>query len=63
MANTTLEEERLADEPARAERGRLLARVAFEAIWERDVQKGTFAWLTGLSMFGYAPEEVVDTAS
>jgi PAS domain S-box-containing protein len=44
--------------PSRIERDRLLARVAFEAIWELDVEAGTLRWTAGLSMFGYAPEDV-----
>jgi len=49
--------------PSRIERDRLLARVAFEAIWEHDVEAGTLRWTAGLSMFGYAPEDVSDDIS
>ena len=53
----------LAKAVPRGERDRLLARVAFEATWERDFEAGTFRWGSGLSLFGYAPEEIVDDLS
>src|ERR1700758_1825780 len=50
-------------EAPRPERDRLLARVAFEAIWEHDLTARTLRWTSGLSMFGYAPEDVADDVS
>ena len=45
-------------------RDRLLARVAFEAIWERDLDSDRVTWDANLeSIFGYPREEVVDHAS
>src|SRR5260221_1724561 len=42
------------------EQDRLLAGVAFEAIWELDLKTEAMFWNTGLeSMFGYPPEEVL----
>jgi len=45
-------------------RDRLLARVAFEAIWERHLDSDRVIWDANLeSIFGYPREEVVDHAS
>jgi len=45
-------------------RDRLLARVAFEAIWERDLASDRVTWDASFeSIFGYPREEVVDHAS
>ena len=42
-------------------RDRLLARVAFEAIWERDLDSDVVSWEGNLeSIFGYPRDEVVD---
>src|SRR5437762_11964203 len=42
------------------EQDRLLASVAFEAIWELDLETEAMFWNTGLeSMFGYPPDEVL----
>jgi two-component system sensor histidine kinase UhpB len=42
-------------------RDRLLAHVAFEAIWERDLQSGAMNWDESLeSIFGYPRDEVVN---
>src|SRR5476651_1777233 len=48
--------------PTRIERDKLLARIAFEVIWEHDLEAGTLRW-TGLSLFGYPPEEASDDFS
>jgi len=43
------------------ERERLLARIAFEAVWERDFQSGAMSWRGNLdSIFGYPRSEVVN---
>jgi two-component system sensor histidine kinase UhpB len=43
---------------------RLLARVAYEAMWERDLQSDTVTWNGSLeSIFGYEPAEVVNDIS
>ncbi len=45
-------------------RDRLLARVAFEAIWERDLDSDRVSWDANLeSIFGYPRDEVVDHLS
>ena len=45
-------------------RDRLLARVAFEAIWERDLDNDAVSWDANLeSIFGYPRDEVVDQVS
>ena len=45
-------------------RDRLLARVAFEAIWERDLGSDALSWVGNLeSIFGYPRDEVVDHLS
>ena len=45
-------------------RDRLLARVAFEAVWERDLQSDAFHWGESLaSIFGYHRNEVVNDIS
>jgi len=45
----------------REARDRLLARVAFEAIWERDLQSDAVTWDGNLeSIFGYRRDEVVN---
>ena len=45
-------------------RDRLLARVAFEAVWERDLGSDTVSWDGNLeSIFGYPRDEVVDHIS
>jgi PAS domain S-box-containing protein len=45
-------------------RERLLARVAFEAIWERDLDSDTLSWDRNLeSIFGYPRDEVVSHLS
>jgi PAS domain S-box-containing protein len=42
----------------------LLARVAFEAVWERDLQSDVVTWNGSLeSIFGYEPAEVVNNIS
>src|SRR5438105_292243 len=41
----------------------LLARIAFEASWERDLRTGKVSWATGLAMFGYPRSEVVEDVS
>lgn len=51
------------ERPSEAERDRLLARVVFEAIWERDLRTGAFSWVAGLDMFGYRHGEAVDDFS
>jgi len=45
-------------------RERLLARVAFEAVWERDLRSDSVTWSLNLeSLFGYRPDEVVNHIS
>ncbi len=45
-------------------RDRLLADVAFEAVWERDLQSDTLSWDRNLeSIFGYHGDEVVNHIS
>jgi len=45
-------------------RDRLLARVAFDAVWERDLQSGAVTWDRSLeSIFGYHLDEVVNHVS
>src|SRR5690242_6160410 len=44
----------------REERDRLLARVAFEAVWELDLDTGALSWDQSIqTIFGYPREEVV----
>src|SRR5258706_6708166 len=48
----------------REARDRLLARVAFEAVWERDLQSDEVTWDRNLeSIFGYHRDEVVNHIS
>src|SRR5690349_22984745 len=50
--------------PASEARDRLLARVAFEATWERDLGGDELSWDANLeSIFGYPRDEVVDHLS
>src|SRR5690349_14790781 len=50
--------------PASEARDRLLARVAFEATWERDLGGDELSWDANLeSIFGYPRDEVVDHIS
>src|SRR5260370_2775421 len=43
---------------------RLLAHVAFEAVWERDLQSDTVTWNGSLEpIFGYEPAEGVNDIS
>src|SRR5260370_37392643 len=45
-------------------RDRLLAHVAFEGVWERDLQRGAVNWDRSLeSIFGYHRDEVVNHIS
>src|SRR5258708_23609387 len=45
-------------------RDRVLAHVAFEAVWERDLQSGAVNWDRSLeSIFGYHRDEVVNHTS
>ncbi len=48
----------------REARDRLLAHVAFEAVWERDLQSDTVSWDRSLELiFGYHRDEVVNHIS
>ncbi|HEX4561422.1 MAG TPA: PAS domain-containing protein, partial [Gemmatimonadales bacterium] len=50
--------------PAGETRDHLLARVAFEAIWERDLDTGVKRWDESLEViFGYPRDEVAATVS
>ncbi|MGN6184201.1 MAG: PAS domain-containing sensor histidine kinase [Thermoanaerobaculia bacterium] len=46
---------------SRESRDRLLARIAFEAVWDRDLETGVMSWEGNLeSMFGYSRDEIVN---